>query len=198
MPRPPPISRLSTKKNSTPPNTTAQAIRSSLLGRLCQNSRENTMTKIGAVNWSTMVLAAVVSLLATAYSRLVPNTHTAPRKIQRFILGGCLVAARNAPITTRAMAVRPPLMAIPLQGITLMHSPPMLYSTAAMKTNSTPVRRSTSIASSNPPKRKLGQTENPLPGFSGQRAFDANAVPPLVRPPLAVAGLTEFSKTPTR
>ena len=112
-----------------------------------------------------MVLAAVVSLLATAYSRLVPNTHTAPRKIQRFRRGGCLVAARNAPITTRAMAVRPPLMAIPLQGITLMHSPPMLYSTAAMKTNSTPVRRSTSIVSSNPPKRKLGQTENPLPGF---------------------------------
>lgn len=47
-------------------------------------------------------------------------------------------------------------------------------------------------------KHKLGQTENPLPGFSGQRAFDVNAVPPLVRPPLAAAGLTEFSKTPTR
>ena len=71
-------------------------------------------------------MAAVVSLLATAYSRLVPNTHTAPRKIQRFSLGGCLVTARNSPMTTSAMAVRPPLMEIPFQGITLMHSPPML------------------------------------------------------------------------
>ena len=29
-------------------------------------------------------------------------------------------------MTTRAMAVRPPLMAIPFQGMTLIPSPPML------------------------------------------------------------------------
>lgn len=36
-------------------------------------------------------------------------------------------------MTTRATAVLAPLMDIPFHGITLMQSPPMLYSTAAAK-----------------------------------------------------------------
>ena len=38
---------------------------SSFLGRRFQNRAEKTITKMGAVNCNTMVLAAVVSLLAT-------------------------------------------------------------------------------------------------------------------------------------
>ena len=49
-------------------------------------------------------------------------------------------AREHWPFSYRAMAVRAPLMAIPPQGISLMHSPPMLYSTAARKTHSVPVR----------------------------------------------------------
>ena len=140
LPRAPPASRLSTKKNSTPPKTTAQAARSSFWGFLCQNSAENTITKMGAVNCNTMVLAAVVSLLATEYRALVPKMHSDPSRIQRLNRGGCRMTARYPPMTTRAMAVRPPLMAMPFQGITLMHSPPMLYSRAARKTHRVPVR----------------------------------------------------------
>ena len=41
-------------------------------------------------------------------------------------------------MTARATRFRPALMDRPFQEMTLMHSPPMLYRTAARKTNSTP------------------------------------------------------------
>ena len=84
-------------------------------------------------------MAAVVSLLAMEKRMLVPQTASAPTSTHRFILGLWRVAARYRPMTTRAMAVRPPLMAMPPQGISLMHSPPMLYSTAARNTHSVPL-----------------------------------------------------------
>ena len=79
---------------AVPPNTAAQATRSSLWGRLCQNSRVNRMTKMGAVNWSTMALAAVVILLAMANRVLVRKMHRVPTRTQRFIRRGCRMAAR--------------------------------------------------------------------------------------------------------
>ena len=85
-------------------------------------------------------MAAVVSLLATENRALVPKMLSAPTATQRLNRSGWRITARYAPITTRAMAVRAPLMAMPPQGISLMHSPPMLYSTAARKTHSVPVR----------------------------------------------------------
>ena len=94
MPSIPPASRLSTKKHSTPSSTTAQAIRSSPLGRFRQNTADRRMTKMGAVNCRTMVLAAVVSLLATVNRLLVPQMHTAPTRIQRLNFGRCRVARR--------------------------------------------------------------------------------------------------------
>ena len=101
---------------------------------------ENQITKMGAVNCSTMVLAAVVSLLATANRALVPNTHRAPRKTHRFSRSRWPLQARYSPITPAAMMVRPPLMDIPFQGIALMHSPPKAHSTAAKNTYSVPRR----------------------------------------------------------
>ena len=99
----------------------------------------NTITKMGAVNWRTMALAAVVILLAMEKRMLVPHTAKAPSRTQRFILGLWRMAHRYSPMTTRATAVLAPLMDIPFHGITLMQSPPMLYSTAAAKTHRTPL-----------------------------------------------------------
>ena len=86
-----------------------------------------------------MALPAVVSLLAMENRILVPQTASAPTSTHRFIRGLWWVSFRYAPITTRAMAVRPPLIAMPPQGMSLMHSPPMLYSTAARNTHSVPL-----------------------------------------------------------
>ena len=89
---------------------------------------------------STMALAAVVILLAREKNALVPNTASAPSSTHRFSFNRWRVTARYVPMTTRAMAVRPPLMAMPPQGMTLMQSPPTLYSRAARNTNSVPLR----------------------------------------------------------
>lgn len=60
-----------------------------------------------------------------------------------------------------------------------MHSPPMLYSTDARKTHSVPVRLPLFSTRFSPIRQKA-----PCPVI-GQRALQCNAVPPLVRPPLA-------------
>ena len=97
------------------------------------------MTKMGAVNWSTMALAAVVSLLAMENRMLVPHTDSAPIRIQPLNPGFLPISFRYSLMTTSAMAVRAPLMAMPLQGMSLMHSPPMLYNTAARNTQNVPL-----------------------------------------------------------
>lgn len=97
------------------------------------------MTKMGAVNCSTMALAAVVILLArrkTRWYRTPPAPPAAPTGSASAVAGNRQICA----MTTRAMAVRPPLMAMPPQGMTLMQSPPTLYSRAARNTNSVPLR----------------------------------------------------------
>ncbi len=94
LPSIPPISRLSTKKHTTPASTRAQAARSSRSGFFRQKRTASRMTKIGAVNCKTMVLAAVVSLLAMEKSTLVPHTLTAPRAIHRFSRNRCPLTAR--------------------------------------------------------------------------------------------------------
>ena len=122
-----------------PPSTAAQVTRSSFPGLRRKKMAVNTITKMGAVNWRTMALAAVVILLAMEKRMLVPHTAKAPSRTQRFILGLWRMAHRYSPMTTRATAVLAPLMDIPFHGITLMQSPPMLYSTAAAKTHRTPL-----------------------------------------------------------
>lgn len=119
----PPAERLSTKKNRMPPSTAAQVTRSSFPGLRRKKMAVNTITKIGAVNWRTMALAAVVILLAMEKRMLVPHTAKAPSRTQRFILGLWRMAHRYSPMTTRATAVLAPLMDIPFHGITLMQSP---------------------------------------------------------------------------
>ena len=52
------------------------------------------MTNTGAVNCSTMVLAAVVSLLARENRVLVPKMHSEPRNTQRLNRGLCRMTAR--------------------------------------------------------------------------------------------------------
>ena len=84
------------------------------------------MTKTGAVYCSTMALAAVVSLLASVYRVLVPQTLMAPSAIQRLNRTGWWVRHRNPPITSMDRMFRPLLMLMAFHGITLMHSPPML------------------------------------------------------------------------
>ena len=84
-------------------------------------------------------MPAVVSLLAMENRMLVPQTASAPTSTHRFIRGLWFVTFKYPPITTKAMAVRAPLMAIPPQGMSLIHSPPMLYSTAARNTHSVPL-----------------------------------------------------------
>ena len=76
-----------------PPKMTAQAAKSSFPGLLRKNRAENSMTNTGTVNWSTMALAAVVSLLATENRELVANTASAPSSTQRLNFNGCLDAA---------------------------------------------------------------------------------------------------------
>ena len=120
----PPAERLSTKKNRMPPSTAAQVTRSSFPGLRRKKMAVNTITKMGAVNWRTMALAAVVILLAMEKRMLVPHTAKAPSRTQRFILGLWRMAHRYSPITTKATAVLAPLMDIPFHGITLMQSPP--------------------------------------------------------------------------
>ena len=61
-----------------------QAITSIFPGRRRQNRAPSSSTKMGAVNCRTMTLAAVVILLATEKSTLVPHTHSPPSRIQRF------------------------------------------------------------------------------------------------------------------
>lgn len=80
--------RLSRKKKITPPKTRAQAARSSAPGFLRKMTMLNRMTKMGAVNCSTMALAAVVILLAMAKSTLVRKMNMVPRATHRFIRRG--------------------------------------------------------------------------------------------------------------
>lgn len=97
----PPAERLSTKKNRMPPSTAAQVTRSSFPGLRRKKMAVNTITKMGAVNWRTMALAAVVILLAMEKRMLVPHTAKAPSRTQRFILGLWRMAHRYSPITTK-------------------------------------------------------------------------------------------------
>ena len=146
MPAVPPADRLSTKKHKTPSSTTAQAHKSSRRGLLFQKRAESRMTKTGAVNCSTMALAAVVILFAKVKKVLVPQMHSAPTKTHRLSRGLCLTASKYPPMTTRATMFRPLLMDKPLHGMTLMHNPPMLYRTAAKNTKSTPCTFLVSVA----------------------------------------------------
>ena len=108
---------------------------------LFNNTKESRITKIGAVYCSTMALAAVVILLASAKSTFVPHTAAAPSNTQRFSFGLWRVISKYAPNTPNAMMLRPPLRAIPLHGINFMQSPAVLYRTAARNTNIVPLQR---------------------------------------------------------
>lgn len=77
-----PLPRLSRKKHSTPPKTQTQARRSRRWGLSRNTSQEKRITKMGAVNCRRTALPAVVSLLATVYRMVAPNTASplpAPR-----------------------------------------------------------------------------------------------------------------------
>lgn len=78
MPRIPPGSRESRKKHTTPDSTRRLARMSSFFGRFFQKIMDSKITKMGQVNCKTIVLAAVVSLLARVNRVLVKKTLTAP------------------------------------------------------------------------------------------------------------------------
>ena len=99
------------------------------------------ITKTGAVNCSTMAFAAVVSLLARAKVVVTLMVDSAPMNTGRLHRSLCRVTSRYSPITTEPSRFRAPLMASADQGISFMHSPPMLNSTDARNTQPAPPDR---------------------------------------------------------
>ena len=94
------------------------------------------MTNTGAVNCSTMVFAAVVSLLATANSVVTPIMDSAPVRTLRLKTILWRVRRRKTPITPAPIRLRAPLMARGDQGTSLMNSPPVEKHTEARNTHS--------------------------------------------------------------
>ena len=79
-----PAETLSRKKHRMPAKTAAAVIRSRRVGRTRNSTAMNKMIHTGAVYCRMMVLAAVVSLLATTYSVVMANVLTAPSSTVRF------------------------------------------------------------------------------------------------------------------
>ena len=134
----------STKNRQTPSSTAAQVTMSRRLGRVWKKSAISRITNTGAVNCSTMLLAAVVSLLDTAKSAVTPIMDSAPRITGRLITIRWRRISKYRPITAAPIRFLAPLMASAAQGISLMKRPPVLNATEARKTHKTDPQRAVS------------------------------------------------------
>ena len=85
------------------------------------------MIQIGAVYCSTMALAAVVALFASAKRVMVPQRQAPPRALRRVRVKRSRRAAMNAAITPAARTPLAPAMAKPDQGTSFIKIPPMLH-----------------------------------------------------------------------
>ena len=133
-----PLPRLSRKKHRMPQKMQRQAMMSSRFGFSWKNRQRMRITKSGAVNCNKMVLAAVVSLLAAVYSEVVPHMAMAPMSTPLVNFGLWWVSLANSSRIHTEMMLRKELMDKGSHGIILTHSPPMLNSRAAQKTNRSP------------------------------------------------------------
>ena len=98
------------------------------------------MTKAGIENCSTIVLPAVVSLLASAKRLFVTEIETAAAMTAGLILNLCFVASITTRMNAPAMIDRALLIAMAFQPHFLKKSPPVAKSTADRKTKTVPLR----------------------------------------------------------
>ncbi len=113
----------------------------SLLCNFCLNKNADiSRMKIGAAYWSTMALAAVVSLLAiTKNMQEVDSPIPAPKE---YLLNftGVFVTNIYPPRIKAAMTLRTPVIRNGFQEISLMKMPPMLHMLAHRAIKSMEVR----------------------------------------------------------
>ena len=100
----------------------------------------NRMIHTGAVYCRMMVLAAVVSLLATMYSVVMANVLIAPSSTARFHLSRWCVSVKKTANTIRLSRLRTPLMVSGDHGISLQSRPPVENSSDAHSIIPTPRR----------------------------------------------------------
>ena len=120
----------SKKNRATPSRVNSTAARSARRIFLWKNRAEKITINTGEVNWSTMALAAVVSLLASTKQVYTQAVNTPERKVRRLSIKRYFFRSMYTPMVAPAIRERSPATAKPFQGKSLIKIPPVLHSVA--------------------------------------------------------------------